>query len=146
MSAMGKRTINRFGGEVMSDINVTPLVDIMLVLLIVFIITAPIIHQAFKLNLPKENAERLELQHTDVKIEISGEGAFSLNGVPISESELLMELQNIKFMSGDDTRLHLHADQTTQYTNIARVLALAQQAGLTKISFVTAPARQQREK
>ena len=64
--------------HIMRDINITPLVDIMLVLLIVFIITAPVMHQAFKLNLPKENAEKHELQDKDITIEISEFGVFSL--------------------------------------------------------------------
>lgn len=139
MISGGKSLTNRIGEEVMSDINVTPLVDIMLVLLIVFIITAPVIHQAFKLDLPKENAQKHQLQENDVTIEISGAGAFSLNGKPFTETALLAELQGIGVREGSDTRLHLHADQTTQYTNIARVLALAQQAGLTRVSFVTSP-------
>lgn len=139
MISGGKSLTNRIGEEVMSDINVTPLVDIMLVLLIVFIITAPVIHQAFKLDLPKENAQKHQLQENDVTIEISGAGAFSLNGKPFTEPDLLAELQGIGMRGGSDTKLHLHADQTTQYTNIARVLALAQQAGLTRVSFVTSP-------
>lgn len=139
MISGGKSLTSRIGEEVMSDINVTPLVDIMLVLLIVFIITAPVIHQAFKLDLPKENAQKHQLQENDVTIEISGAGAFSLNGKPFTETALLAELQGIGMRKGSDTKLHLHADQTTQYTNIARVLAMAQQAGLTRVSFVTSP-------
>lgn len=135
----GKHLSARMDGEVMSDINVTPLVDIMLVLLIVFIITAPVIHQAFKLNLPKENAQKHELQNTDITIEISGAGAFSMNGNPVTEDGLLAALQGVERGGGSDVRINLHADQSTQYTNIARVLALAQQAGLTKIAFVTSP-------
>jgi len=135
----GKYLANSFGDEVMSDINVTPLVDIMLVLLIVFIITAPVIHQAFRLNLPKEHAQKQELQQDDVTIEISGAGALSLNGKPLPEEALLAALQSIGQQKGNDTKIHLHADQTTQYTNIARVLALAQQAGMTRIAFVTSP-------
>lgn len=134
-----KRLSARMDGEVMSDINVTPLVDIMLVLLIVFIITAPVIHQAFKLNLPKENALKHELQHTDITIEISGAGAFSMNGKPVTEDGLLTELLGVERGNGSDARINLHADQSTQYTNIARVLALVQQAGLSKIAFVTSP-------
>ena len=125
--------------HIMRDINITPLVDIMLVLLIVFIITAPVMHQAFKLNLPKENAEKHELQDKDITIEISEFGVFSLNGVPLDETALLTELNNISTLDGKDARIHLPADQATQYANIAHVLALAQQAGLTKISFVTVP-------
>ena len=135
----GKRLSARMDGEVMSDINVTPLVDIMLVLLIVFIITAPVIHQAFKLNLPKENAQKHELQNSDITIEISGAGAFSMNGKPVTEDSLLTELQGVERGNGSDSRINLHADQSTQYTSIARVLALAQQAGLSKIAFVTSP-------
>ena len=138
------RLSGRSGDGVMSDINVTPLVDIMLVLLIVFIITAPVIHQAFRLNLPKEHAQKHELQQDDVTIESSGAGALSLNGRPLSEDALLEELQFIGAQRGNDTRLHLHADQTTQYMNIARVLALAQQAGMTRVSFVTSPPQKAR--
>ncbi|ATD81466.1 biopolymer transport protein ExbD [Desulfovibrio desulfuricans] len=137
MISGGKSLISRIGEEVMNGINVTPLVDVMLVLLIIFIITAPVIHQAFKPDLPKENAQKHQLQENDVTIEISGAGAFSLNGKPFTETARLVELQGFGVRAGSDTRLHLHADQTTRYTNIARVLALMQQAGLTKVSFVT---------
>lgn len=139
MHVGGKSLSARMDGEVMSDINVTPLVDIMLVLLIVFIITAPVIHQAFKLNLPKENAQKHELQNSDITIEISGAGAYSMNGKPVTEDGLLTELQGVERGNGGDARINLHADESTQYTNIARVLALAQQAGLSKIAFVTSP-------
>lgn len=139
MHVGGKSLSARMDGEVMSDINVTPLVDIMLVLLIVFIITAPVIHQAFKLNLPKENAQKHELQNSDITIEISGAGAYSMNGKPVTEDDLLTKLQGVERGNGGDARINLHADEATQYTNIARVLALAQQAGLSKIAFVTSP-------
>lgn len=145
MISNGKRRLTAGAdGQIMSDINVTPLVDIMLVLLIVFIITAPIMHQAFKLDLPKENAQKHELQEEDIMIEISGAGAFSLNGTALDEDGLLLGLQNIVTQNGSNARINLHADQTTQYINIASVLALAQQAGLTKVSFVMVP--QQKEK
>lgn len=139
MHVGGKSLSARMDGEVMSDINVTPLVDIMLVLLIVFIITAPVIHQAFKLNLPKENAQKHELQNSDITIEISGAGAYRMNGKPVTEDDLLTKLQGVERGNGGDARINLHADEATQYTNIARVLALAQQAGLSKIAFVTSP-------
>ena len=141
MTAQGKllRLSARADEQVMSDINVTPLVDIMLVLLIVFIITAPVMHQSFKLELPKENAQKHQLQDNDIRIEISGAGAFSLNGTPLDETPLLTELQNIAIRNGTDVRINLHADQVTQYANVARVLALIQQAGLTKVCFVTTP-------
>ncbi len=140
MLSHGKRSLLAGADDqVMSDINVTPLVDIMLVLLIVFILTAPVIHQAFKLDLPKENAQKHELKESDIKIEISGGGDFSLNGALLDDVTLLAELQSIKTRDGTDARIHLHADQLTQYANITRVLALAQQAGLTRIAFVTVP-------
>ena len=77
ISSKKGRLLAPMSHHIMRDINITPLVDIMLVLLIVFIITAPVMHQAFKLNLPKENAEKHELQDKDITIEISEYGVFT---------------------------------------------------------------------
>ena len=62
-----------------------------------------------------------------------------MNGKPVTEDDLLTKLQGVERGNGGDARINLHADESTQYTNIARVLALAQQAGLSKIAFVTSP-------
>lgn len=126
--------VSNSDNRVMSEINVTPLVDVMLVLLIVFIITAPVMHQAFKLDLPKESAQKLDPQDKFITIEISSTGEFSLDGVILEESSLLEELRQKK-----DSRIHLKADQSTQYANVAKILGLAHQAGLDKISFLTTP-------
>lgn len=146
MQLAGRSFRNRNNDALMSDINVTPLVDIMLVLLIVFIITAPVMHQAFRLNLPKESAQKLDLDEKFITIEIASNGAMSLDGVAMTEDALLDNLKTIRRNQGQDARIHLKADQATQYANIARLLALANQAGLSRISFVTRPSQEPPEK
>lgn len=132
---------NRDGkrNRVIGDINVTPLVDIMLVLLVVFMVNLPSVYQAFKLNLPKETAEKLDSSDTYVTVDISGTGELSLDGVAI-DSELLVDaLKKVVAERGEGIRVRIRADVDTRYGNITRVLSSASAVGLNKVSFLTLP-------
>lgn len=124
------------GGKVNSNINVTPMVDVMLVLLVIFIIAAPLMTPSIKLDLPKASAKATP-QHTDVlHIAIDGAGLMYLNDQVIDLPTLALKLD----AAGRQTfppDLQLRADQSTRYEKIAKLMSLAQANGVNKISFVT---------
>jgi biopolymer transport protein ExbD len=124
------------GGLPMAEINTTPLVDVMLVLLVIFIITAPLFHQAVPIDLPKVDATRLDDKPKTVSIAIDGEGRVFWNGEVIHRQALDARLAAAR---GDNPELHLRADRATRYENVAEVMAAAQRNGLVKIAFVTEP-------
>jgi biopolymer transport protein TolR len=127
----------------MSDINVTPLVDVMLVLLVIFIITAPLMASSLKLNLPKvENNQASSSPPRFVKLGIDAKGAIYLNDKLVSLEELRRELnvQAAKALAlgdGDLPEVQLRADERVPYGRVVEVMGLAQQAGMNRIGFVT---------
>ena len=124
----------------MADINVTPLVDVMLVLLVIFIITAPLLSYAIKLDLPNDPAPASEAAPATIKLSIDASGAVFWEGETVSDAELVTRMTT----AAKATTLpegHLRADKATRYERIAFVLSTAQQAGLAKIGFVTEPTR-----
>ena len=123
----------------MADINVTPLVDVMLVLLVIFIITAPLLSYSIKLDLPNDPAPASEPAPATVRLSIDAAGAVYWDGEPVSDPELIARMaQAAKATALPE--LHLRADKATRYERISFVLSTAQQAGLAKIGFVTEPA------
>ena len=138
MRALRSRLHGSSTGNVMGDINVTPMVDIMLVLLIVFIITAPVMHQAFKLNLPQQSADAIKEEPKDVTISVSAEGEYSV-GQEIVAGEQLGE-RLAEFAQADPrTSLHIRADEQARYGDVARILGAARDAGLSRILFIPRP-------
>jgi biopolymer transport protein ExbD len=124
----------------MAEINTTPLVDVMLVLLVIFIITAPLFHQAVPVDLPKVSSTKLEDKPHMISVAIDGEGVIHVDGLPFDKAALparFAEAMN----SGGSPELHLRADRGTRYERVTEVLAEAQRAGIVKIAFVTEPAR-----
>jgi|ERR1017187_9618616 biopolymer transport protein ExbD len=124
-------------GQPMAEINTTPLVDVMLVLLVIFIITAPLFHQAVAIDLPKVDSSKLEDKPQVIQLAIDEQGQVFWNGEAIPRDALDGRL-------GDATvgqpELHLRADRATRYEKVADVMAAAQRAGIVKIAFVTEPA------
>jgi biopolymer transport protein ExbD len=124
----------------MADINVTPLVDVMLVLLVIFIITAPLLSYSIKLDLPNDPAPASEPAPATVRLSIDAGGAVYWDGEPVSDAQLTARMAEAA-KSITLPELHLRADKATRYERISFVLSTAQQAGLAKIGFVTEPAR-----
>jgi biopolymer transport protein ExbD len=131
----------RHGGpsQPMSEINVTPLVDVMLVLLVIFIITAPLLSYAIKLDLPNDPAPASESAPTVIKLSIDAGGAIFWDSDAVADAELAARM-TAAAKSTTLPEVHVRADKATRYERIAFVLSTAQQAGLIKVGFVTEPA------
>lgn len=126
------------GSQPISDINVTPLVDVMLVLLVIFIITAPLMVSSIKLDLPKTEAAQQSDEQNFVSISLDKNGAVFLNDKPIDLAALKAALAQ-RAQGQPDTEVQLHADSTVPYGKIVEVMGLAQGVGLKRIGFVADP-------
>jgi biopolymer transport protein ExbD len=124
--------------SMMSEINTTPLVDVMLVLLVIFMVTAPLFTHAVKLDLPQAKSQANPEKPDAVTIAIDREGQVFWNNQPLREEDLSARLIESAARS-PQPELHLRADRDTRYQKIAQVMAAAQNAGLQKIGFVTDP-------
>ena len=123
-------------GQPMADINVTPMVDVMLVLLVIFIITAPLMTSAIKLDLPKTSATNPIDAPKFVTVVIDKNGQVFLNEQATSLTQLTDSLKQIAIVKSD-TEVQLRADETVAYGKVAEVMGVTQQAGLNRIGFVT---------
>ena len=122
----------------MSEINVTPLVDVMLVLVVIFIITAPLLASAIRLDLPKTDAARAVETPRFVTLVVDKSGQAFLNDKPLPLDELARSL--VQAASQDpDTEVQLRADEAVPYGKVVEVMGLAQKAGLSRIGFVAEP-------
>ena len=122
----------------MSDINMTPLIDVMLVLLVIFIITAPLLTRAVKLDLPHASAAASPDTAQTVELSIDAKGQLFWEREPLSEAQLRSRFA-VAGKQPTPPEIHLRADRATRYETIARVMADAQGANLTRIGFVTLP-------
>jgi biopolymer transport protein ExbD len=122
----------------MSEINVTPLVDVMLVLLVIFIITAPLLAYAIRLDLPEAKAPAVPGNAQTVKLSVDAEGRTYWDTQLVSPAELESRLQEAARRT-PQPELHLRADKATRYEVLARIMSTAQTAGLVKMGFVTDP-------
>ncbi len=121
----------------MADINTTPLVDVMLVLLVIFIITAPFFHQAVPIDLPKVVATKLDDKLGTVQVALDAEGRVSVDGELVEMKSLSERLRTIWVSGVPSPEMHLRADRGTRYERVTEVMAAAQAVGITKIAFVT---------
>lgn len=122
----------------MAEINVIPLVDIMLVLLVIFIITAPLLTHAVKIDLPKAESTANIQKVENVQLAIDGSGTVYWNG-EVVDSGLLAERMRTASALPVHPEIHIHADRNARYETIAEVMSEAARTGLTKIGFVTDP-------
>ena len=128
------------GGQAqpMAEINTTPLVDVMLVLLVIFIITAPLFHQAVPIDLPRVDSSKLDDKPVVVSLALDEKGALFLDGAPSTREGIYTRLAEL---APSQPELHLRADRSTPYEKVADLLAVAQRAGVAKIAFVTEAAK-----
>ncbi len=125
-------------GGMMSDINVTPFVDVMLVLLIIFMVTAPLMTTGLDVNLPKADAPAMELSEEQLVITIDAEGAYFINEHQFTWQELETKIPAIA-EANPDQDLFLRADGEIPYKNVARLMALCTQAGIGRMGMITQP-------
>lgn len=128
-------------GQPMAEINTTPLVDVMLVLLVIFIITAPLFNQAVPIDLPRVSASNVEDKPLVLRVALDARDRLYLDDAPIAFDALDRRFQ-AAVVERQVPELHLRADRGTRYESIARIMAAAQRAGLAKIAFVTDPSVQ----
>ena len=124
----------------MSEINVTPFVDVMLVLLIIFMVTAPMMQQGVDVDLPKTTTQPMRVNDEPLILTIKKDGKLLLGRQEIPEAELQAKLTAI-FEGVDSRELYLRADQSVPYGTVARAMAAAREAGATKLGMVTEPER-----
>jgi biopolymer transport protein TolR len=123
--------------EVLSEINITPMVDVMLVLLVVFIITAPLMTNAIKVNLPDTDVTvQIEEPKKPVVVSVDEQGRIYLDKDEYSLDVIESELANRKALD-PEIRLNLNADETVPYGTVAKLMVLIEKAGIQKLSFIT---------
>lgn len=120
----------------MAEINTTPLVDVMLVLLVVFIVTAPVMTHAVRVELPKASASVVHQQKTPMRLTLQADGTLLDENTPIELTALDARFAAV-FAADPQTEVHIYADKTVQYERIAQTMAAAQRAGLNRIGLMT---------
>ena len=125
--------------EVVSTINTTPLVDVTLVLLIIFLITIPVVTQTVALNLPKETNIARQTKPENIEISVNKDGDVFWNAQLVPDNEALFQrLKKIATMT-PQPEVHIRGDEKTRYESVGRVVFACQRAAIQKISFVTEP-------
>ena len=122
----------------MSDINMTPLVDVMLVLVVIFILTAPLLSSSIPLDLPKTDAAKSQSAPHFVTLVVDKAGHTFLDDQPVTAAQLAVQL-TLAADQNPDTEVQLRADTTVPYGRVVEVMGVAQKAGLNKIGFVAQP-------
>ncbi len=122
----------------MSEINTTPLVDVMLVLLVIFIITAPLLTHAVKIDLPQATSQPLEEKPEVIDLAVDVDGKIFWNDTEIQSADLATRMSE-EAGKQQQPELQIRADKNTRYQVLAEVLAKAQTAGMKKVGFVSQP-------
>jgi biopolymer transport protein ExbD len=124
--------------EVMNEINMTPLVDVMLVLLIIFIITVPVMKHSVNIDLPRASSQPQDAKPETVRLTVDAQGSYFWNERPIGDADL-PNLLRVEAARNPQPELHIRGDKAVRYEKVAQAMAAAQQSGLRKIGFVTEP-------
>ncbi|KAF1049602.1 ExbD/TolR family protein [Xylophilus sp.] len=124
--------------DAMNEINMTPLVDVMLVLLIVFIITVPVMKHAVNVDLPRATNKAEDIKPETVRLSVTADGSYFWNETKVDDAELESRLR-AEAAKEPQPELHIRGDKDVRYERVAQAMAAAQQAGVKKIGFITEP-------
>jgi biopolymer transport protein TolR len=122
--------------EALSQINVTPLVDVMLVLLVIFMVTAPILHQGVDVNLPKVRAGAINGDQVQLVVSVTRAGEIYLNDTVMSAPDLQSKLQGV-LREAPDRNVYIRADAAVPYGEVMRVIGSLREAGVTRLGMIT---------
>ncbi|MBB1162219.1 ExbD/TolR family protein [Aquariibacter albus] len=125
--------------EVLSAINTTPLVDVMLVLLIIFLITIPVVTTSIKVNLPKETNVVRETKPDNVIISVNEVGGIYLYDTPIKDSRDLLDRMKVFAAKKPQPEVQIRGDAKSDFESVGRVMYAVQRAGIVKVGFITEP-------
>ena len=129
-------------GSAIAQINVTPLVDVMLVLLVIFMVTAPIIQQGVQVNLPQAKSNAIAGNEENLVVTVAKNGKIYLNDNVVTLGELGQKLRAIKKLQADK-QVYLRADQDVRYGTVMKTIAEIKQAGIEKLGMVTRPSSEE---
>ena len=127
--------------EPITQINVVPLVDIMLVLLIIFMVAAPLLTTGVTVDLPRASATALSVERKPIAVSLNEQGQLYVMDEPIADSDLVAKLQAAS-QSDVDQRIYLRASKTVPYGRVAEIMAAVTTAGYKKVALVTEPIKQ----
>ncbi|QGZ39295.1 biopolymer transport protein ExbD [Pseudoduganella flava] len=129
------------GGDdaVMSEINTTPLVDIMLVLLIIFLITSPVVLKLQKIQLPEEINQAIQTKPENVNIVVNKDGDIYWNQKKMRDTNELFDFLKVEAVKVPQPEVHVRGDKDAKYESIGRVIFTTQRAGIQKVGFITEP-------
>jgi len=141
---MGMQTNNSGRHTVLSEINVTPFVDVMLVLLVIFMVTTPILYQGVNVNLPKTDSQPMSSLDREGKVVVTlnSDGAIFIEKEEYSLSDLRIEIRKLMSEKGKDVReedVFLRADRSVPYGTVVEVMSEIRNAGVTKLGLITEP-------
>ena len=125
----------------LSEINMIPFIDVMLVLLIIFIITVPVIQHAVRIDLPQASNQKLQDKPQNLRLSVDADGAYFWNDVRVEDAEVEQRLRAAAAQE-PQPELHIRGDKAVRYERVALAMAAAQRAGVRKIGFVTDPSGQ----
>jgi biopolymer transport protein ExbD len=124
--------------DVMNEINMTPLVDVMLVLLIIFIITVPVMKHSVNVDLPRASSQPQDPKPATVRLSVDAQGTYFWNENRIDDQDLPRMLK-VEAAKEPQPELHIRGDKEVRYERVAQLMSAAQQSGLRKIGFITEP-------
>jgi biopolymer transport protein ExbD len=124
--------------EVMNEINMTPFVDVMLVLLIIFIITVPVMKHSVNIDLPRATSKPQDVKPQTVRLSVDAQGDYYWNESRVEDKDLA-RMFRVEAAREPQPELHIRADKDVRYERVAQAMAQAQQSGLRKIGFITEP-------
>ncbi len=130
----GRRGVPRYGA--MADINMTPFIDVMLVLLIIFMVAAPLLASGVPIDLPQTKAAALNIDQKPISISIDEKGDLFLNDQPTKPEELIAKLQ-VLAKAGFDERLYVRGSKSVNYGRVAEIMTLITSSGYKKVALVT---------